>query len=97
LQRAEKTEVDPLTTETASAGTLESSDCLVTVILSGNAIEYEGANCSIFGGRTKKIAREIMEKYSVENASIHIQDQGALEVTLRARIETAIARALGGA
>jgi citrate lyase subunit gamma (acyl carrier protein) len=88
--------VSTLTTDTASAGTLESSDCLVTVTLSGKGIEYEGANRSIFWSRTEKIAREAMEKYSVENASIHIQDQGALEITLRARIETAIERALGG-
>jgi citrate lyase subunit gamma (acyl carrier protein) len=96
LRHAEETEVGTLTTERASAGTLESSDCLVTVTLSGNTVEYEGANRSIFWGRTEKIAREIMEKYSVENASIHIQDQGALEITLRARIETAMERALGG-
>ncbi|MDR1580158.1 MAG: citrate lyase acyl carrier protein [Synergistaceae bacterium] len=86
-----------MTTETASAGTLESSDCLVTVTLSGNGIEYEGANSSIFLSRTERIVREAMEKYSVDNASIRIQDQGALELTLRARVETAIERALGGA
>jgi citrate lyase subunit gamma (acyl carrier protein) len=89
--------VGSLTAATASAGTLESSDCLVTVTLSGNGIEYEGANRSIFFNRTEKIVREAMGKYSVENASVRIQDQGALEVTLRARVETAIERATGGA
>jgi citrate lyase subunit gamma (acyl carrier protein) len=87
--------VGSLNTEQASAGTLESSDCLVTVTLSGNGIEYEGANRSIFSRRTEKIAHEIMEKYAAENVSVHIQDQGALEITLRARIETAIERLLG--
>jgi citrate lyase subunit gamma (acyl carrier protein) len=92
-----KTGVGTLSVATASAGTLESSDCLVTVSLAGNGIEYEGANRSVFLNRTEKIVREAMKKYSVENASVRIQDQGALEVTLRARVETAIERALGGA
>jgi citrate lyase subunit gamma (acyl carrier protein) len=91
-------EVDALSIVTASAGTLESSDCLITVTpAEDGAISYEGANRAIFSNRTKKIAREIMEKYSIGNASVRIQDQGALEVTLRARIETAVERALGGA
>jgi citrate lyase subunit gamma (acyl carrier protein) len=88
--------VSSLTIVTASAGTLESSDCLVTVTPSdGNTIEYEGANSAIFSKRTGKIALEMIEKYSIEGAAIRIQDQGALEVTLRARIETALERALG--
>ncbi|MDR1481017.1 MAG: citrate lyase acyl carrier protein [Synergistaceae bacterium] len=87
-----------LTIVAASAGTLESSDCLVTVVPAEvDGIRYEGANRAIFLNRTEKIAREIMERYPIENASIRIQDQGALEVTLRARIETAVERALEGA
>ena len=83
---------------TASAGTLESSDCLVTLSPAESIeIDYSGANKKLFQKRTDRIARDVLAEYSAGNARIHIQDQGALEVTLRARIETALERAMEGA
>ncbi len=81
--------------KTAQAGTLESSDCLVIVSpAEGFSMEYKGLNKSIFESRTLKITKEISERLSPEGALVRIQDQGALEMTLRARIETAFERAL---
>ena len=83
---------------TASAGTLESSDCLVTLSPAESIeIDYSGANKKLFQKRTERIARDVLAEYSAGNARIRIQDQGALEVTLRARIETALERAMEGA
>ncbi len=80
---------------TASAGSLESSDCLVTVTPTNAAgMEYNGANRGLFLARTEKLVRKILEEHSVKNAKVTVQDQGALEVTLRARVETAIERAM---
>ncbi|MCF7935299.1 MAG: citrate lyase acyl carrier protein [Synergistales bacterium] len=80
--------------KTAQAGTLESSDCLVTVAGSGTVdIDYRGANAALFGERTRAIVEEIVKRRGLDGASIQIQDQGALEPTLRARLETALARA----
>ena len=76
----------------AQAGTLESSDCMVVVSPSeGYALEYGGQNEALFKNRTARIVREIAERYAP--ALVQVQDRGALEVTLRARVETAFARA----
>jgi citrate lyase subunit gamma (acyl carrier protein) len=57
-------------------------------------IEYAGANEKIFRRRTEDLAREIFGRYGLTGGAIKIQDSGALEVTLRARIETALERAM---
>lgn len=59
-------------------------------------IDYEGQNSAIFKNRTLKIAQDIARRYNISGAEIRIQDQGALEVAIAARIETAFERALGG-
>ena len=77
----------------AQAGTLESSDCMVVVSPSdGYAMEYGGQNEALFKRRTERIVREIADRYA-PGALVQIQDRGALEVTLRARVETAFERA----
>lgn len=82
---------------TASAGTLESSDCLVTAAPGdGFALDYRGANSAVFAKRTERIVREMLESHSVAGAKISIQDQGAIEITIKARLETALLRAAKG-
>ena len=79
---------------TARAGTLESSDCLVTVSPSDSfELEYNGANSVIFAKRTETLARGVLEKCGVSGANITIQDQGAIGLTIKARLETALFRA----
>ena len=79
---------------TAQAGSLESSDCMVIVSPAGSfSLDYRGPNSRLFGGRTEAIAREMADRYAPEGAEVRIQDRGALEITLRARIETAFKRA----
>ena len=82
---------------TARAGTLESSDCVVTVSPSDSfVLEYNGANSVIFAKRTEELVRGVLKKTGAENAKITIQDQGAIEITIKARLETALARASKG-
>lgn len=82
---------------TASAGTLESSDCVVTVSPSETfALDYRGANSVIFAQRTETLVREILDKHSIAAAGVVIQDQGAIEITIKARLETALLRAAKG-
>ncbi len=82
---------------TASAGTLESSDCLVTVSPSETLeLEYKGANSVVFAERTRQLVETVADQYSLKGAKILIQDQGALEITMRARLETAVMRAGNG-
>jgi citrate lyase subunit gamma (acyl carrier protein) len=82
---------------TASAGTLESSDCLVTVSPSEKLkLEYKGANSEVFAERTIRLVESIAKKHELNGAEISIQDQGALEITIKARLETALMRACKG-
>ena len=79
---------------TAAAGTVESSDCRVTVSpAEERSLSYAGANSVIFAKRTQSLVDEVLDEYSVRGAQVAIQDQGALAVTIRARLETALKRA----
>ncbi len=77
------------------AGTLESADCLVTVTGSENGgLDYRGGNRTIFGERTRKLVEETLARFQVSGVQVTIQDQGALELVIRARLETALGRAM---
>jgi len=78
------------------AGSLESSDVLVTVAPGpGPGVEFKVESIVIkqFGKRIRSVTEEVIAATGVQNATIQVQDRGALECTLRARLETAIARA----
>lgn len=79
---------------TASAGTLESSDCQVLVSPSDKIeIEYTGPNSVIFAKRTQALANDVLKECGVQGAKVAIHDQGAITITIRARLKTALARA----
>lgn len=79
----------------ASAGSLESSDAMVTVGPNSDGIEISVTSPveRQFGDRMRATAREILERRGVTGAAVRIDDRGALDCTLRARIETAVGRA----
>jgi citrate lyase subunit gamma (acyl carrier protein) len=79
------------------AGSLESSDVLVTVAPSDggeNRLDVESIVFKQFGARIRSVAEEVMNASEIRGAAVRIQDRGALECTLRARLETALERAL---
>ncbi|MCX7827762.1 MAG: citrate lyase acyl carrier protein [Thermanaerothrix sp.] len=82
----------------SSAGTLESSDCLVRVYPSEEVrVVLRGVCARLYPERTRRMAEEALREAGV-CAAVEIQDQGALMCTLRARLRTAVRRAvLGGA
>lgn len=80
----------------ATAGSLESSDVLVTVSPStGSKVEYQIESIVIkqFGKRIRSVTEEVVAASGLKGAHVRVQDRGALECTLRARLETAIDRA----
>lgn len=80
----------------AQAGTLESADCLVTVVPAEEfRLDYRGVNRKLFGERTRKLVMETLERTGFSGMQVTIQDQGALELVIRARLETALRRAAG--
>ncbi len=79
----------------AQAGTLESGDVLVTVRPSDTLIiEIESPVARQFGDAMERSIREILESMGIRKGAIHLADQGALDCTLRARLHTAVSRAL---
>ena len=79
----------------ATAGTMESSDAMVTVEQGNNGIELTITSPVIhqFGEQIKKVVLETLEALEVQNAKITVVDKGALDCTLKARIEGAVFRA----
>jgi len=79
------------------AGSLESSDVLVTVGPAEgeeNKLDVESIVFKQFGARIRSVAEEVVAASGLRGAAVRIQDRGALECTLRARLETALERAL---
>lgn len=79
------------------AGTLESSDALVIITPSEgeeNSLIVESIVFKQFGARITAVSQETIEASGITGATIKVQDRGALECTLRARLETAVERAL---
>jgi len=81
----------------AVAGTLESSDCQVMVEPGDGEIEFEldSAVLNQFGNQIKKVVLETLKNLDVNNIKISVVDKGALDCTIRARVEGAIYRSVG--
>lgn len=82
----------------AIAGTLESNDVLVTVSPGGDRLEVEVESIVLnqFGEQIERAARAAAQELGVDTALIHLNDRGAVECTIKARVETALRRAEGG-
>ena len=79
--------------KSAAAGTLESSDCLVTVEPGDDInLELTSSVMNQYGRQIKATILETLERLGVENASVTVVDKGALDCTLRARVECAVYR-----
>ena len=79
----------------AVAGTLESSDIMVVVQPAehGIHIELQSSVYQQFGDDIIRTIREVAKSLEAEAAFIHANDHGALDCTIRARVETALRRA----
>ena len=80
----------------ATAGTLESSDCMVTVEPGEGKVDFSLSSSVInqYGNQIRKVALETLNHLDVENVRITIVDKGALDCTIKARIECAVYRSV---
>ena len=79
--------------KSAAAGTLESSDCLVTVEPGeGITLDLSSSVMNQYGRQIKATVLETLERLGVQNANVTVVDKGALECTLKARVECAVFR-----
>ncbi len=78
----------------AVAGTLESSDCMVTVEPGEGQVDLELNSVVIrqFGPQIREVIFETLERLEVTDARVTVVDKGALDCTLKARVECAVYR-----
>ncbi|MBV8045702.1 MAG: citrate lyase acyl carrier protein [Paludibacterium sp.] len=80
----------------AIAGTLESSDLMVKVAPSADdALEVivHSEVIKQFGAQIRKVVDDTLRQLDVRAGSIVIEDKGALDCVIRARVQTAVLRA----
>jgi citrate lyase subunit gamma (acyl carrier protein) len=76
------------------AGTLESSDIHVEVS-PGEGLEINLTSIVMmqFGESIKQTIQQVLSDMQIQNVRITAHDRGALDCVIRARVETALARA----
>lgn len=87
-------------TKTAMAGTLESSDVQVTVEPNGGdgiKLELQSSVLNRFGKQIKAVILQTLENLGVTSGKVTVVDKGALDCTIKARVECAVFRSNGQA
>lgn len=81
----------------AMAGTLESCDCQVTVEAGEGKIDFDLKSTVInqYGNQIRKVVYETLERLDIKNVKISVVDKGALDCTIKARVEGAVFRSVG--
>lgn len=81
----------------AMAGTLESSDAQVTVEPGDGwlSLTIESNVIHQFGRQIKQTVTETLKRLDVTDARVTVVDKGALDCTLKARVECAVYRSAG--
>ena len=81
----------------ATAGTLESSDLMVTLEPGTDGIELSLTSSVMnqYGRQIKKTVLETLERLEVRDAKVTVVDKGALDCTIKARVECAVFRSCG--
>ena len=82
--------------KSAVAGTLESSDAMVTVEPGEGSVEFtlESSVINQYGNAIRRTVLKTLDNLGVDDVKIHIVDKGALDCTIKARIEGAVYRSV---
>jgi citrate lyase subunit gamma (acyl carrier protein) len=84
----------------AHAGTLESSDAFIQVEPNGdNGIEIslESSVEELYAEDIINLIKETLEKMGIQSIKVIVQDKGALDFVIKARLQSAILRATDAA
>ena len=83
-------------TPKAIAGTLESNDIYIAIYgnsnKSGNTIVLESIVMKQFGPAIRAVIEYCLAESSLQGVEVSAKDRGALDCTIKARMETAITR-----
>ena len=82
---------------TGIAGTMESSDAMVTIEQNSDGVQLLLTSPVIhrFGNHIRAVVLDTLKNLEIENAVVTVVDRGALDCTLKARVEGAAFRAAG--
>jgi len=85
-------------TKNSVAGTMESSDIMITMEPGSNGIEIELQSVveKQYGQRIRAVIEETLSELGVSAVKVTAVDKGSLDCTIRARVKTAVCRAGGG-
>ncbi|MBN2604461.1 MAG: citrate lyase acyl carrier protein [Bacilli bacterium] len=76
-----------------TAGSLESSDCFITISKSDTlVIDIESVVFEQFGDDILKVISDTLNSHKITKLHVLCQDKGALDYTVKSRLETAIKR-----
>jgi len=84
--------------KTAVAGTMESSDIMVTIAPNegnGMEIDLDSTVEKQYGKIIRRTIEETLKELKVHDARVHAVDKGALDCAIQARVKTAAYRASG--
>ena len=79
----------------AIAGTVESSDVMIAIQPNpgqGIDIQIQSDVMVMFGDAIEKTVRDVLAEFDVKDAKVSVNDRGALDFAIRARMECAITR-----
>ena len=78
----------------AVCGTLLSNDCFVRLYPGSGKIELEIKSpvMNLFGKQIEKTILDTLEAKGITSCKLYLEDKGALDFTIRARVETAVKR-----
>ena len=79
--------------KTAMAGTFESSDAQVTVSPADTLeVVIESSVINQYGRQIKATVEDVLDRLDIKQGLISVVDKGALDCTLKARVECAVFR-----
>ncbi|KUQ86418.1 citrate lyase acyl carrier protein [Enterobacter genomosp. O] len=80
--------------QAAMAGTLESSDLMVKVspVESGLDVVIQSEVYKQFGDRVAEVVNETLAAFNIKQGLIVVDDKGALDCVIRARVQAALLR-----
>lgn len=85
-------------TTAGKSGTLESCDIMIII----EPKDSEGIEISLtsivekqFGSQIKKVIEDTLKELQIDGVIVHASDRGALDCTIKARVQTAVYRAAG--
>ena len=77
----------------ATAGTLESSDALITVEPAEEmTLDISSSVMNQYGRQIRATVQETLERLGVTRGKVTVVDKGALDCTIKARVECAVFR-----